>query len=250
MIGSVKVKLAGTRLSVLGALVILVAFFLPWVRACGAPMSGWQLATDPMIQGKEQFYLTPMAAVLALLFIGWAMSRSAVVRGQVGRIVFLLATVAVLPALDLLYSAYTRGRGILEPMYGLWLTLTGCGALVGGAAMDIQAGAACTKPVSPVCSRCGAENPPANRYCQECGTALPGVEVESAGLRIWHVVLACLAGLLGLLLLLGASQLAADLQAQAIPGSPQGLGGELVLLALVLGTGILLSFVLYRRKGT
>jgi len=241
---------AGDGLGALGALVVLVAFFLPWVRACGQPMSAWQLANEATVQGKEQFYLTPVAAVLALLFIGWVMSRSAVMRGQAGRIIFILATVGVLPALDLLYSIYTRGRGSLEPMYGLWLTLAGFGALFAGAIMEIQTGTAHRMPTSPICAGCGTKNPPINRHCQACGATLPGVGAESAGLRTLHVLLAAAAGLFGLLLLLGAGGLAADPQAQAMAGNVEGLGGELVLLAAALGAGILLSFALYRDQGT
>ena len=37
---------SGARLGIVAGIVIVVAFFLPWVRACGTEMTGYEIATN------------------------------------------------------------------------------------------------------------------------------------------------------------------------------------------------------------
>jgi len=237
----------GTRVGMIGALVVLVCFFLPWVRSCGGDQSGLDLATSPYVEGNLLFFLTPLTALLVLGLLGWANNRGLFVRMQAGRISLVLTAPGLVPVLDLFFMAYTRAEGLLQPLYGLWATLVSQLMMLAGAVVDMQAAVAVPAPSTLICPRCGAENPASNRYCLECGRRLVVGPREVVALRGWHLAISIIVGLGALFFVLAGLGAVADPQATGLGLYAENIATEFFLLAFFLGLCIALSFTLYRR---
>lgn len=52
-----------SRLALIGGLIIVVCFFLPWTKACGVKLSGYELARDSMI-GDPVFWAVLASGLL------------------------------------------------------------------------------------------------------------------------------------------------------------------------------------------
>lgn len=128
----------GTQWSIWAALIVVIAFFLPWVRACGTDLSGLELATNKMgnVQDAWVFWATLLAGLvcLALAFLSRPEKRGEKVRNAYIRL--FAAAIGATPLFTILLNALQR-RGVFELLYGWWLTVAGIVGLLVSAMLDL-----------------------------------------------------------------------------------------------------------------
>jgi hypothetical protein len=123
---------AGGGLSLLGALLAMIGFLLPWASCAGTPYSGLELAQQPGPSGENLglLYLVPF---LALGCLGLALSviplsawrRIPVLIGWLGlALVGVLGVVAAVP-LILLYTSFAAAQKEIESSLGIFSGLAG-----------------------------------------------------------------------------------------------------------------------------
>ncbi len=136
---------AGSKVTVGGALLVLLSFILPWVSCGGlASLSGLNLAGGVTIFFEEVslpwLWLVPPAAIGTLI-----VSFGAYRRGFVGRAIasiqLILGILAFLPMLPswVIYREAPKGLP-LQIGSGVWGTLLGCAAMIVGAISDLRGG--------------------------------------------------------------------------------------------------------------
>jgi drug/metabolite transporter (DMT)-like permease len=117
---------SGSKLSAIAGVVIIIAFFLPWVRACGTDFSGLDLATNDtgQVEDPGQYWLALLSGLVcvALFFTLKTRTRRQRVRAAVTRLV--VGAIGFLPLLNVWYNVKERGES-LELLYGGWITLLG-----------------------------------------------------------------------------------------------------------------------------
>ncbi len=124
--------IAGGGLSMLGALLAMIGFLMPWASCAGTPYSGLALAAQPGPQGQSLalLYLVPF---LGLGCLGIALSvvplsawrRIPVFVGWLAlAVVGLLGVIAAIPLL-VLYTSYTAAQEELEQSLGIFSGLAG-----------------------------------------------------------------------------------------------------------------------------
>jgi len=124
--------IAGSGLSMLGALLAMIGFLMPWASCAGAPYTGLQLAGQPGPQGESLalLYLVPFLAIGCLgialsvvplaawrripVFVGWLALA----------LVGVLGTAAAIPML-VLYSSYSSAQAEIESNLGIFSGLAG-----------------------------------------------------------------------------------------------------------------------------
>ena len=115
----------GSKLGAIAGIVIMIAFFLPWVRACNTELSGYQLATGDTgrvrVEEPGVYWLALAAGLICvgmffLLRTDTAQSRirAAVARLGVGLVGFL-------PLLNVWMNVKEQEERV-EILYGGWLT--------------------------------------------------------------------------------------------------------------------------------
>jgi hypothetical protein len=122
----------GGGLSMLGALLAMIGFLLPWASCAGTPLNGLELAqeTGPAGQSLGLLYLVPFLAIgcfgIALSVIPLsAWRRIPALVGWLGlALVGVLGVVAIIP-LVLLYTSYTAAQEELESSLGIFASLAG-----------------------------------------------------------------------------------------------------------------------------
>ncbi|HUW95012.1 MAG TPA: zinc ribbon domain-containing protein [Anaerolineae bacterium] len=193
----------GSNLSVCGALVVLFGFFLPWVRACGTEMSGWDLATNRHgnVEAAPLFFLTPVCAIVVFVLIVSERRRT-----RSGRAVPVVNS--ILSAIGS-YSICTIVLNVVDNrpidlLLGFWATLAGLMSMFVGSLMGStskrrdQPGEPPLEPergmlphtvkepaqvngIPPVgemglrtvrCPDCGVLNSTGASFCRECGLSL------------------------------------------------------------------------------
>ncbi|MCC6189445.1 MAG: hypothetical protein IT318_10440 [Anaerolineales bacterium] len=149
--------IAGGALSMLGAVLALIGFLLPWASCAGQPLSGLQIAGQPGPQGQNLawIYLVPFLAIgclgIALSIVPLAAWRRVppvaliLASGLVG----LLAVAAAAP-LVVVYTSLRAAQSQLESELGLfsglageaftlergyWLTAAGLAMILAGAVL-------------------------------------------------------------------------------------------------------------------
>ncbi len=136
---------AGSKVTVGGALLVLLFFILPWVSCGGlASLSGLNLAGGVTIFFEEislpWLWLVPLAAIGTLIVSFWGYRRGFVGRA-VASIQLILGILAFLPLLPSWLVYEERPEGLpLQIGSGVWGTLLGCGAMIGGAIWDLGRG--------------------------------------------------------------------------------------------------------------
>lgn len=124
--------IAGGGLSMLGALLAMIGFLMPWASCAGTPYSGLNLASQPGPQGESMalLYLVPF---LGLGCLGIALSviplaawrRIPVFAGWLAlAVVGVLGVIAAIPLL-ILYTSYTAAQAELESSLGIFSGLAG-----------------------------------------------------------------------------------------------------------------------------
>jgi len=135
----------GSKVTVGGALLVLLSFILPWVSCGGlASLSGLNLAGGVTVFFEEVslpwLWLVPLAAIGSLILFFWAYQRGFVGRA-VASIQLILGILTFLPLLPswLIYEEAPEGLP-LQIGSGVWGTLLGCAAMIVGAISDLRGG--------------------------------------------------------------------------------------------------------------
>lgn len=133
----------GRGLGMVASLVVLVAFFLPWVQACGVEMSGYDIASDQsgFISNNWVYWLTLLAGLGCLLL---SLASTELKTAAWGRLI--LAGLGALPLLNIMGNlsrlaggqANQAAQAIFETIrIGGWLTLAGLAGIIVSAMMDM-----------------------------------------------------------------------------------------------------------------
>ncbi len=133
-------KSSGSKVGTAAGLILVFAFFLPWVKACGEPVSGYRLTTsDGLLESPGLLWLIVVAGLfcVALPFVARSDTRPARIRIGLAR---LAATVVALWSVYQPYELMRRAGGSAENLLaGGWLLILGYLGLLASSAMDIFA---------------------------------------------------------------------------------------------------------------
>jgi hypothetical protein len=129
----------GSKLGAISGMIIVVAFFLPWVRACSQDLSGYDIAanSDGLVETPWVYWLTLLAGSVCLaLFLLVGTERS---RARIGAaIVRLVAGLAgFLPLLNAWYDV--RNSAALQVLYGGWIVISGYAGIALSFVVDLLA---------------------------------------------------------------------------------------------------------------
>ena len=117
---------SGSKLGAIAGVVIITAFFLPWVKACNAELSGYDLATDSTgrVEDAWVYWVTLLAGLscIALFFLVKTDNASTRIKAAVARLAAGL--VGFVPLLNIWYNVKQKG-GAMEILYGGWITALG-----------------------------------------------------------------------------------------------------------------------------
>lgn len=176
----------GSKLGAMASAVIIIAFFLPWVRACNRELSGFEIATNSEVhvEGAWFYWLALAAPILCLILFFRKTDAAHRIGVAVTRLV--AALIGFLPLLNIWYNAQQRG-GALDILYGGWMTISGYAGLALSFFLDLSPPQPRTGPPNPehgaiqtsseqttvFCPGCGAENQRRNKFCLKCGKPLP-----------------------------------------------------------------------------
>lgn len=146
---------AGSALSMLGSVLAIIGFLLPWVSCAGQPLTGVELAQQPGPTGENLtwLYVVPFLALgclgVALSVIPLAAWRRVpvLVGGLASALVGLLALGAAVP-LVIVYNTLTTGSeeigatlglggAVLQLEDGFWLTAVGLFVVLMGAGLGV-----------------------------------------------------------------------------------------------------------------
>ncbi len=133
----IRRRVSGWLVVALGALVVLLCFFLPWVDCSGLQTSGWHMPCSVGVinfqggaAGPPSYlvYLVPLSAAMSLLLLRWRQRKIA------GGLTILIA-VGVL----LFVIGTFLGRGALAcSRPGLWGTLVGLAGMIWGGGKEMR----------------------------------------------------------------------------------------------------------------
>lgn len=116
---------SGSKLGSIASIVILFAFFLPWVRGCSREMTGFDIATNSTGQVEDAwvYWLTIIVPVFCLILFVFVKNSNA--SNRIGAAIARLVAgiIGFFPLLNIWYSAQKNGR--LEILYGGWVTVIG-----------------------------------------------------------------------------------------------------------------------------
>jgi len=128
----------GTKWSIVASIVVILAFFLPWVQACGADLSGLDLATNKIgnVEEPGAFWLTLLAGLVCLALAVFSRPRNRAGRTRNAWIRLFTGAFGAGPPLTILWNILQR-RGLLELLYGWWLTVAGLAGILVSAALDL-----------------------------------------------------------------------------------------------------------------
>ena len=134
----------GRGLGMVASLVVLVAFFLPWVQACGVEMSGYDIASDQsgFISNNWIYWLTLLAGIGCLL-----LSLANTGQKPVAQAKLVLAGIGAIPLLNIMANlsqmSGNQGPQAMQAIFdtiriGGWLTLAGLAGIIISAMMDMD----------------------------------------------------------------------------------------------------------------
>ena len=128
----------GSKLGAIGGLIVVIAFFLPWVRACGTDVSGYAMATNStgMIRDSWLYWIALLAglACVGLFFLAYTDSPLPRIRAAIGRMV--AGGLGFLAALAVWGYALTE-KGMVTILFGLWIVTLGYVGIIVSFFMDI-----------------------------------------------------------------------------------------------------------------
>jgi hypothetical protein len=116
----------GSKLSAIASVVIIIAFFLPWARACNTELTGYDIATNSTGQVEEawMYWLTFLAPVFCLVLFAFARNTDAASRIGTAVARLIAGIIGFFPLLNIWYNVQQKG-GAMEVLYGGWATVAG-----------------------------------------------------------------------------------------------------------------------------
>ncbi|NIM96067.1 MAG: hypothetical protein GTO18_20390 [Anaerolineales bacterium] len=113
----------GSKLGAVAGFVITIAFFLPWVRACGTDLSGVDLATNStgQVEGSWVYWLTLLAGLFCIALFFLVETKDSLQRIRAAAARFFAGLIGFLPILNIWLNVQERGA-IFEVLYGGWIT--------------------------------------------------------------------------------------------------------------------------------
>ena len=116
----------GSSLGAVAGAIIIMAFFLPWVQACGTEMTGYDLATNSsgLVEEAWQYWLVPATGVLLVIFFALFKTHGfgSKVGLGIGRLV--VGLLGFLPVLNVWRNVQQK-NGAMEVLYGGWILIIG-----------------------------------------------------------------------------------------------------------------------------
>jgi len=117
---------SGSKLSALVSVVIIIAFFLPWVKACNRELTGYEIATNSTGQVEDAwvYWVTLIVPIFCLMLFFFTKNTSA--KSRIGAAIARLVAglIGFLPLLNIWYNVQQKG-GAMEILYGGWITVLG-----------------------------------------------------------------------------------------------------------------------------
>lgn len=195
---------SGSKLGTIAGLILVLGFFLPWVRACEQDVNGYALATsDGFLENPWLIWMTVVVGGFCVLLYFFARSDTAQARTRVALARLIAALLGLWSLLDAWSLLRRAGGGLGDLLFGGWLLVLGYIGLLASAVMDFTASGAevaqpeataLPPPPSPpappprvdyalpgapppagqpaFCSNCGQSVKPDARFCMSCGHAL------------------------------------------------------------------------------
>ena len=116
----------GSKLGAISSILILVAFFLPWVRACNSELTGYDIATNStgQIEDAWVYWLTVIVPVFCLMLFFFVKNTSAASRIGTAIARLVAGLLGFLPLMNIWYNVQQK-RGAMEILYGGWIILVG-----------------------------------------------------------------------------------------------------------------------------
>jgi len=116
----------GSKLGAISSMLRLVAFFLPWVRACNRELTGYDIATNSTGQVEDAwvYWLTVVVPVFCLMLFLFVKNTSATSRISTAIARLVAGLLGFLPLMNIWYNVQQKG-GAMEILYGGWLVLAG-----------------------------------------------------------------------------------------------------------------------------
>lgn len=119
----------GSKLGAIAGLIITIGFFLPWIRACNViNVSGFDLATDKEhlgIQNSWLSWVTLLAGSACIILYLLANTDTKIKRIKIAAARLSAGILGVLPVINLWYKVHQEGQGVVEFLFGGWITLAG-----------------------------------------------------------------------------------------------------------------------------
>lgn len=130
---------SGGKIGGVAGAIISGAFFLPWIRACGSDLTGYDLATNRpgMVEEPWIYWLALIGGIACLLLVFLMRGYTLHLPAAILRLV--IALVGFLPLLNIWYNAQREGADI-EILYGSWLTAGGYLAIFISFFIDVFSG--------------------------------------------------------------------------------------------------------------
>jgi hypothetical protein len=116
----------GSKLSAVSAVIIIVAFFLPWASSCNVEVSGYDIATNRLgnVEQPWVYWATLLAGILCLALYFFAKPTNRSGRIKAARRRLAAGVLGFLPVLNIWLNAKQKGA-IVEILYGGWIMALG-----------------------------------------------------------------------------------------------------------------------------
>lgn len=116
----------GSKLGGAAGAVIAAAFFLPWVRACGTEMTGYEIATNQHgnVEDPAVYWLTLAAGIFCMALFLLVKTSTARARLMAGIARLAAGLVGFLPLVNIWANVQQRGDSI-EILQGAWIVVAG-----------------------------------------------------------------------------------------------------------------------------
>ena len=116
----------GSALGAIAGIVIIVAFFLPWIRACGTELTGYNIATNSngMVEEAWQYWLVPASGLILVILFALLRTRTFGMKVSLGVARIIIGLLGFLPVLNV-WRNVQDSRGVMEVLYGGWILVSG-----------------------------------------------------------------------------------------------------------------------------
>lgn len=116
----------GSKLSAIASIIIIIAFFLPWVKACNQDLTGYEIATNStgQVEDTSVYWLTLLVPIFCLTLFFFVKNTGSANRIGTAIARLVAGLIGFLPLLNIWYNVQ-QNRGNMEILYGGWLIVSG-----------------------------------------------------------------------------------------------------------------------------